>query len=262
MEEVDYLLSLLLIAPILLAFANWATSLIMTHGKENYTLVDLRQLWLDSLPFLKAQWLIVGVTIAATTWQQLQPTQGLTAKLDATTLLSIFGASGILWILGLFYVSYLAMPKHPNRVSTIGFWSLTMYVIGDMAISVLGSLGILLFVVPGLIVFVRSCLFLPAYAIQGSHSLSAIKHSWALTKNKYWLVSRYMGLPALGLVASIVYPTIVEKFVTNHTLVEILNYLPLTIVLAASTQVFSLAICGLLYKLYDRLSTEEQQTIT
>ena len=243
--------------PVVLAFSNWALSLFFARKTKNYFAVDLKQLWSDSLPFLKAQWPIVTVTLAAATWSQLQPTVELTGKPEHALqeFLSIFGSSGILWILNLFYVSYLAAPKYPGRVATIGAWSLVMYIIADMAIVTFGALGTILFMAPGLIVIARSCLFLPIYAIHGHKPLSAIRQSWALTKGNYWLVSRYLGLPALALAASYGYPDLVTNFMPAGAKDAVKNCLPLDVAITAAAQLLSLVIGGLLYKLYERLST-------
>lgn len=246
-----------LAGPVVLAFSNWALSLFFARKTINYFAVDLKQLWPDSLPFLKAQWPIITIAIIAATWSQLQPTAELSGKPEHALqeFLSFFGSSGILWILNLFYVSYLAAPKYPGRVATIGAWSLLMYVIADMAIVTFGALGTILFVAPGLIVIARSCLFLPVYAIHGHKPLSAIRQSWALTKGNYWLVSRYLGLPALALVTSYGYPELVTNFMPAGTADAIKNCMPLDIAETAAAQVLSLVIGGLLYKLYERLST-------
>ncbi|MDP3509692.1 MAG: hypothetical protein Q8T09_17105 [Candidatus Melainabacteria bacterium] len=133
-------------APVVLAFSNWALSLFLARKIENNFFVDLKQLWPDSLPFLKSQWPIVTIAIIAATLSQLQPATDLTDKPEVAlqVFLSVFGSSGILWILNLFYVSYLAAPKYPHRVATIGAWSLVMYIIADMAIVAFGALGTLL----------------------------------------------------------------------------------------------------------------------
>ncbi len=127
-------------APVVLAFSNWALSLFLARKIENNFFVDLKQLWPDSLPFLKSQWPIVTIAIIAATLSQLQPATDLTDKPEVAlqVFLSVFGSSGILWVLNLFYASYLAAPKYPGRVATIGAWSLVMYIIADMAIVVFG----------------------------------------------------------------------------------------------------------------------------
>ena len=268
MEILDKILTAILTAilfvPLAIALANWVLSLICTRSKSNYFLDDLKQLWPDSLPFLKAQWPILTVVLAVATWAQLQPVQDLgeKAELGPSMLLLHFGSAVISWILNLFYVNYLAAPKYPGRVATIGAWALMIYVISDTAVLTFGALGTIFFVIPGLIFFVRSCLFLPIYAIQGYKPLSAIKRSWALTKGKYWLVSRYMGLPVLILVAFYVYPDLANNSNDLDSQTVATTFQPLTIAITTAAQVLSLVIAGLLYKLYERLSVEQEQQLT
>jgi len=254
----------ILFFPLVIALANWVLSLISTRSKSDYFLDDLKQLWPDSLPFLKAQWPILTVVLAVATWFQLQPVQDLSDKteLGPSMLLLPFGSAVISWILNLFYVNYLAAPKYPGRVATIGVWALTIYVISDIAVLAFGSIGTIFFVIPGLMFFVRSCLFLPIYAIQGYKPLSAIKRSWALTKGNYWLVSRYMGLPVLLLVALYVYPDLANNSNDLESQAATTTCQPLTIAITAAAQVLSLVIAGLLYKLYERLLVEQEQQLT
>lgn len=263
MEKPEYLLSMLLIAPTLLAFANWAVSLFVMRRQKDYMRADLRQLWSDSLPFLKTQWHIVAIAIATAAWFQLTPTPELTdnPNFAAESFIGVFASAGINWILGLFYVTYLAAPKYPGRVATIGFCSLAMYVIGDTMVTTLGMLGTALFVVPGLIIFVRSCLFLPIFATHKPNPLTAIRQSWTLTKNNYWLVSRYLGLPAVIVLALNSFPAIEGILTESDFQHASLSWQAFMVSTTAIAQGCSFIMCGLLYKLYDRLSTEEQQTI-
>lgn len=259
MEIIDKILTAMLFFPMLVALANWVLSLISTRSKSNYFLDDLKQLWPDSLPFLKAQWLILTSTLAIATWIQLQQLPELSEKTEfgLPILLLFFGSSGIAWILNLFYVTYLAAPKYPGRVATIGAWALALYIVADISILTFGAIGIIFFVIPGLIVFVRSCLFLPIYAIQGYKPLYAIKQSWALTKGKYWLISRYMGLPALLMLAIAAFPELLNSSMGLDNAAASTNFEALKISFAAAIQVLSLVIAGLLYKLYERLSAEQ-----
>jgi hypothetical protein len=263
MEEVDYIGPAIFGAPALLAFVHWAISLFMTRGKENYTRIDLRQLWTDSLPFLRTQWHMIALSVAIALWFQLKPTPEVNdPNFAVETFLSLSSSSAIYWILGLFYVSYLAAPKYPGRVATIGFCSLATYVIGDMFVLLLGLIGTALFVVPGLIIFVRSCLFLPIFVTHESKPLVAIKQSWSLTKGKYWLISRYMGLPAAIMLAGCLLselPTTLAKSDIQHVS---LGWQAFMLSTTAITECCNLIIFGLLYQLYDRLSREEPKTIT
>ena len=264
MEVIDKLLTAILFSPVLIALANWVLSLIYTRSKQNYFLDDLKQLWPDSLPFLKAQWPILTSTLAIATWIQLQQLPELSAKTEfgLPILLLFFGSSGITWILNLFYITYLAAPKYPGRVATIGAWALALYIVADISILTFGAIGIIFLVIPGLIVFVRSCLFLPIYAIQGYKPLSAIRQSWTLTKGKYWLVSRYMGLPVLLMLAIAVFPELLNSSLELDSAAPSSNFEALNISFTAANQVLGLVIAGLLYKLYERLSEEQEQQLT
>lgn len=259
MEIIDKILTAMLFFPMLVALANWVLSLISTGSKQNYFLDDLKQLWPDSLPFLKAQWPILTVALAVATWSQLQPLQDMCDKAEhgSPLLLLPFGSAVISWILNLFYVTYLAAPKYPGRVAAIGALALTIYVIADIAILAFGAIGIIFLVIPGLIVFVRSCLFLPIYATQGYKPLSAIRQSWALTKDKYWLVTRYMGLPVLLMLAIEVFPEILNSSLGLDNAAASSNFEALNISSVAANQVLNLVSAGLLYKLYERLSAEQ-----
>ncbi len=259
MEIIDKILTAMLFFPMLVALANWVLSLISTRSKRNYFLDDLKQLWPDSLPFLKAQWPILTVALAVATWSQLQPVQDMCDKAEHGSPLFLlpFGSAVISWILNLFYVTYLAAPKYPGRVAAIGALALTIYVVYDIAILAFGAIGTIFFVIPGLIFFVRSCLFLPLYATQGYKPLSAIRRSWALTKGKYWLVSRYMGLPVLILLAFYVYPDLANNSNDIDSQTVATYCLPLTIATTIAAQVLGLVMAGLLYKLYERLSAEQ-----
>ena len=263
MEEVDYIGPAVFWFSALLAFVHWAISLFMTRGKENYTPINLKHIWTDSLPFFKTQWHMIALCTAITFWFELKPLPEVNDPNFAVgTLLLLFSTSVGYWILGLFYVSYLAAPKYPGRIASIGFRSLAMYVTGDMFVMILGLLGTALFVAPGLLIFVRSCLFLPIFVTHQSNPLIAIKQSWSLTKDKYWLVCRYMGLPTATTLMAYSLPELATTLAKSEAQQASLAWQAFMFSSAAIAQCCSLTIFGLLYKLYDRLSTDEQQTVT
>ncbi|MBP6744045.1 hypothetical protein KA344_02380 [bacterium] len=255
--------STILIVPVVLAFSNWFLSLFLARKTTNYFAVDLKQLWPDSLPFLKAQWPIVTIAMIAVSWSQLRPALESSNRPEFSLAVTVldYGPIVITWILMLFYVSYLSEPKYPGRVATIGAGSLLVYVISDTMIVTVGALGLFFLLAPCLIVFVRSCLFLPIYAAHGHQPLSAIKRSWALTKDKYWLVSRYMGLPPLILISISISPVIVDNFWGLSGQAALQNCAPLIVATGAINLLLSLVIGGLLYKLYERLSAAENNRL-
>jgi hypothetical protein len=261
-EKVNTSLIVSVIA-VAMACTHWALSLFFARKTKNYFAVDLKQLWQDSLPFLKTQWPIVTIAMIAASWSQLQPVAELSNRPEvsiAATLLA-YGPTVLTWILMLFYVSYLAEPKHPGRVATIGATSLLLYVIADSMIMTFSLIGLGILLAPGLIVVVRSCLFLPIYAIHGHKPLLAIRQSWALTKDRYWLASSYMGLPAILLICTTIFPMLVYDVFGSCAQNSAKNCAPLLVVCASLTEVLSLVIGGLLYKLYERLSAAENNRL-
>ena len=266
METSDKVTTSLIVAVITIAipFIHWAFSLFFDRKTKKYLAVDTMRLWPDSLPFLKAQWPFVTIAMIAASWSQFQPTAQLSNRPEdsiAATLLA-YGPTVLTWILMLFYVTYLAEPKHPGRVATIGATSLLLYVIADCMIMTFSLIGLGILLAPGLIVVVRSCLFLPIYAINGHKPLSAIRRSWALTKDRYWLVSCYMGLPVILLISITICPLLVNDFWGTCAQTAGRNCPPLLVACASATQVLSLVIGGLLYKLYERLSAAEENKLS
>lgn len=169
--------------PLILATGNWLLSLSLASKEPNYFTADLKQLWPDSLPFLKTQWPFLLLCMLAASSSLIPANIGIMPSLIVST--------GIAPIVKIFYISYLAAPKYPGRLATIGAWSVITYIICHSIISTIGTLALFLFVVPGLIVLTRTCLFLPIFALEGYHPLAAVALSWRLTSGKYWLVSRY-----------------------------------------------------------------------
>jgi len=241
---------------------HWALSLFFARKSKNYFLYDLWQLWPESQPFLKAQWPFIAAATAGATWAQLQPTieESNQPEVLFTRTLILFGPTVISWILMLFFVSYLAEPKYPGRVASIGIQALLLYTIVDNLILAVSLSGLLFFVAPALIMTVRNCLFLPIYAINGHKPLSAIRQSWALTAHKYWIVSRYMGIPIILSTSTIMSHLLLAEVLGGNGQVAVKN-LPLTVVCVVLFQLANLFIGGFLYKLYDRLSAEEQANV-
>jgi len=243
--------------PVCLATANWVLSLFLAPKTNSYFLGDLKQLWSDSRPFIKTQWPFVAICMVGSNMSQahLFADIGLRQSFSFGIVAAAFISAGILPIIKLFYVSYLAAPKYPGRVAMIGLWTVLLYVLGEWLISALGSLGMMFFILPGLLVMVRACLFLPAYALEGHHPFAAFERSWVLTSGKYWLVSRYLGLPTILFLLLSASPQLMAT-------VRVLGqypfhyFWPAMIAFNFAALAMSLVLAGLAYKLYDRLTEE------
>lgn len=240
--------------PVGLATANWVLSLFLAPKTNNYLPADVKQLWSDSRPFIKTQWPFVAICMVGSNMSQahLFADHGLIPSFSFGLVAAAFISAGILPIIKLFYVSYLAAPKYPGRVATIGLWTVLLYVLGEWLISALGGLGMIFFVIPGLLVMVRASLFLPAFALEGHHPFAAFEKSWALTSGKYWLVSRYLGLPAILFLLLSASPqlTATVKAIGHY---HFQYFGPAMITINVATLAMSLILAGLTYKLYDRL---------
>ena len=256
MDAIAYGVMGVQLIPVALALANWVLSLFFAP-KSNDFIADLRQLWPDSLPFLKTQWPFLAVCMVGSNLSQahLVSNGSLKPEFSFGLLIASLVSAGILPVLKLFYVSYLAAPKYPGRVATIGIWSVILYVIGDWFISTLGTLGLAFLVAPGLVIFVRTCLFLPIYSLEGHHPLAAFEKSWSLTAGRYWQISRYLGLPTILFGILILSPQLTSvigaygHYPTQYTW-------PVAAAAGAATLALSMILAGLTYKLYERLSTE------
>lgn len=256
MNHTAYYLILFQLLPVALALANWVLSLFFAP-KSSDLMTDLRQLWPDSRPFLKTQWPFLAVCMLGSNLSQTYLISGGSLKPEFSFGLVIASviSSGILPVLKLFYISYLAAPKYPGRVATIGIWSVILYVMGDWFISTLGTLGLAFLVAPGLVILIRTCLFLPIYALEGHRPLAALEKSWALTAGHYWQISRYLGLPTILFGILILSPQVATVIAaTGHYPTQ--YSFPIVAAAGAATLALSLVIAGLTYKLYERLSTE------
>lgn len=243
--------------PVCLATVNWVLSLFLDPKTDSYFLRDLKQLWSDSLPFIKTQWPFVAICMVGSNMSQahLFADIGLKPSFSFGLVAAAFISAGILPIVKLFYVSYLAAPKYPGRVAMIGLWSVLLYVLGEWLISALGGLGMIFFIIPGMIVTVRACLFLPAYALEGHHPFAAFERSWSLTSGNYWLVSRYLGLPTILFLLLTASPqlTATVRAVGQY---PFHYFWPAMIAFNVAALAMSLILAGLTYKVYDRLTEE------
>lgn len=247
--------------PVLILTVNWVLSLFLAPKTDNFFRFDVKKLWPESLPFLKTQWPFVAICMVGSSFTQVQLVSELKSKpeFSMAMLMASLVSAGILPILKLFYVAYLAAPKYPGRLASIGIWSVFVYVFSEALIESFGNFGLFLLIAPGLMLLFRTCLFLPIYAIEGNHPLAALQKSWALTSGKYWLVSRYMGLPTLLLGVLGIAPqlAVFAKACGNQS---VQFYWPIFTAVGAASLLVNLILGGLSYKLYDRLTTTEEST--
>ncbi|CAN5266602.1 hypothetical protein BH11CYA1_BH11CYA1_02530 [soil metagenome] len=251
---------LLRLFPLLAILINWLISLYRASKSPDYFCDDLKQLWPDSIPYLRTQWPFVLCCLIGSCFTQASMVSDLKSKPEfvMTVVIASVVSAGILPILKLFYVSYLAAPKYPGRLATIGIWSVAVYVMSDSLLSAISHIFLFILAVPGLIVLTRTCLFLPIYALEGNQPLCALRRSWALTEDKYWMVSRYMGLSTVLFVFLLTTPQLLgAASLSGIPVASVYAYISSAASLASL--VLSLIIAGLTYKLYDRLSQAEQQ---
>lgn len=261
MEYFERGAALVQLLPLTFITVNWFLSLFLAPKANNYFRLDLKQLWQDTQPFLKTQWPFVAICLVGSSVTRVQLVNDLKSEPEFTMaiIMASVVSAGILPILKLFYVAYLAAPKYPGRLASIGIWSVFVYVFSEGLLASFSNLGLFLLIAPGLILLIRTCLFLPIYAIEGNHPIAALQKSWALTAGKYWLVSRYMGLPILLLgVLGIVPQLAAAAKVYGNQSVQF--YWPIFAAVGAASLVVSLIVGGLSYKLYDRLTSPEAST--
>jgi len=165
--------------------------------------------------------------------------------------------TGIVPILKLFYVSYLASPKNPALVSTIGIWAMILYLIGEYIQNIMVGAGLVFFIAPGLYVMARTSLFLPIYAVEGHRPLKAIDRSWEVTKGRFWQISLYLGPPTFVVLGSHIFLPFLGTMASRGSEAG-----PL---LAATGAVTSMAgilldilLAGLMYKLYLRFNSAQK----
>jgi len=211
---------------------------------------DLRELATESLHFLKTQWFFLAVCTGGSAVSACQHSGSFEIPPTYVIVSSFFFA--IVPILKLFYVSYLAIPRNPALVASIGVMTMVFYMIGEYIQNMLILLGFVLLIFPGLYVMARTSLFLPIYAVEGHRPLQALERSWAITNGKFWQVCLYLG-PVVFVVlmahwlpfaASFMQPNIAARpFVAVFSAVCGMSFILLDIMLA-----------GLMYKLYLRFN--------
>jgi hypothetical protein len=246
------------VVPAVLALTNWLISLVVVRNEPHLMVKDFKSLAPATLPFVKAQWIFLLISIGSTFLGNFVLENQLifhtTVPVPVMTTLT---SSVIIQALSIFYVSYLAAEKSPNLIATVGLWTLVKFEVADFFRIMITTWGVMLFAVPGLILCARLALFLPIYVCEGQRVRHALKKSWSLTEGKYWRVSRYLGLPMfLGAILGFAPTLFVESVKSSGQFRpwEIPWYISsLPNICAGISTVLNLAIVGLSYKLYRRL---------
>lgn len=258
----------ILIVTLFFVMLNWGLSLIFSRKNNLDWQADLRQLWPESKFFFKAQTIMLALCIGGMTYQITANPEELVQPATHLGLLALVAklSQGILPILQLFYITHLGSKTNPLLVSTIGIWTVIQFGVGEYIRDLLSLLGLIVVIAPGFIIWFRSTLFMPIYALEGRQVGHAWHHSWELTEGKFWLVSRYLSPVLMASMVSTILPNLVHNIftkvasrsqgITDSPLWQIL--VPIGIVGSAVSAVAIIALelifTGLLYKLYIHLS--------
>ncbi len=233
-----------------LALGSWAVAYKFAGKNAPSVIHDLRELFTESLPFLKTQWLFLAICTVGSGVSACQLSQ--TFDLAPAYYMVSAVTQGIVPVLKLFYVAYLAAPRNAALIATIGIKTMIFYLIGEYIQTTAIALGIALLVFPGLYIMARTSLFLPIYAVEGHRPLHALERSWAITKGKYWPVCLYLGptfvivllghcLPSMGIMLQ------------HHTAARPL-IAAVSAVSGMTSTLLDIMLAGLMYKLYLRFS--------
>ena len=257
-QEIILAFAVLSVLP-LAACINWVLSLKFCKTRTLDWHDDSRQLWAESIPFLKTQMIFIALTIAGKSCGMAsesikQSDTGLKLQ-DLIAQL----AQGATYVIEFFYVSHLASTKGVALISTIGIWAVTKLLIAEKALEVLTGLGLVLLLFPGIYLAIRTCLFVPIFAAEGHKVVHSIKRSWSLTKGRYWLASRYLGAVALALAILI----FIKGYVVLSTELKWQYLGPIVIAAATTCSAITLGLQllfqGLSFKLYTHLLSDENQ---
>ncbi len=152
-----------------------------------------------------AIFLVAGIPLGS-----LSEAEGAAAA-DLTLALfsALLGIATVLLYSG--YVDEVAehATQRPGHVAILPTIRRTLPVVWPLALAVLAyitaiTLGLLAFVVPGLIFAARFCLVTPIVSLERQKPLAAMKRSWNLTRGHFWLVTGAVVAPlALEGVASV-----------------------------------------------------------
>lgn len=246
----------------ILATINWALSLVFAKIGVLDWKGDARQLWTDSKAFLRMQAIFILLIIAGNAYDIASPFINMASGSGISWwALAAKFAEGILFILELFYLSYLGSTKGVMLIGTIGIWTVFTLGIAEKVLEAVTAAGFAALLIPGLIITVRTSLFLPVFAVEGHRIIYSIQRSWSLTKSKYWITSRYLGPTALASALL----TSIAGFVLAANAQEWRSFAPITIVFAATYGVltvgFQLMYQGLSYKLYLHLTEGERVAV-
>lgn len=263
----DLITIVIMLAPAILAVANWLISLIVVRNEPHVMIRDLKRLVPASKPFVKTQWpflvfsiVACGLSAISHTLEHLVP-----AAVPVTAILNAL-ASFIIPVLGIFYVTYLASDKYPGLLSTVGVATLIKYFIVSSLRSYFSLLGIFALIIPGVNFYVRTCLFLPVYMCEGQRVTHALDRSWKLTKGKYWRISRYLGFPVMVQLLLSAIPTAAIMFSSLHAKDGTVSSLMQTVYAAAPSVclglsvIVDLIIIGLSFRLYEELSAIDTES--
>lgn len=258
--------TLLAAFPTVLTAGNWLLSLFFARKERNYLLTDLKQLMPASMPFLSTQWPFLIFCFAGFGFAQFfrhGEGAGISSSSNSLGLLPAMGALmaiGLMPILKLFYVTYMGSKHGPGLVSTIGIWSVMVYIFAETLRVSLGYAGLFLFIIPGLLIATRTSLFLPVYALEGHKPWAAIKRSWSLTDGHYWLVSRYLGLPAVFLALVSLATSGSSHFkMTGYPTIGWMSAIG-TFTIASTMMLMGMIYSGLTYQLYSRLTESSESS--
>ncbi len=236
----------------ILALGSWGLAYKFAGKNAPSVIHDLRELFTESLPFLKTQWLFLAICTVGSGVSACQNSQSI--ELAPAYYLISSVSLGIVPILKLFYVAYLASPRNAALVATIGIKTMIFYLIGEYIQNMAIGLGLMLLVFPGLYIMARTSLFLPIYAVEGHRPLQALERSWAITKGKYWQVCLYLG-PAF-VIALMGHWMPYMGIMLQHSQLSAAR--PLLVVVSAvsgmTSTLLSIMLAGLMYKLYLRFS--------
>jgi hypothetical protein len=254
----DVVAAMLVLTPASLALVNWLVSMIVVRNEPHMMVKDLRNLIPDSMPFVRTQWLFIVFSMSACGLSAISAT--LEGALPGTMPVSLIlnGLAGfIIPVLGLFYVTYLASKKIPGLLATVGIWSLVKYSIASSLRTYISLVALLLFILPGMLFYIRTVLLLPIYICEGQRVGHSIKKSWTLTDGKYWRISRYLGIPLLLQLSLFFIP----RVITTSTGIygkgadgfsALLSGLP-SLCMGLSV-IVNLVVIGLSFKLYEKLN--------
>ncbi len=141
----------ILIGAPILAVLNWTLSLVFGKIGILDWKGDALQLWTDSTAFLKMQAIFIVFIIAGNTYGIASSFIEVPSSSGINWLsLAAKFAQSILFILELFYLSYLASNKSVTLIGTIGIWTVFKLGIAEKVIQAVTAAGFAALLIPGL----------------------------------------------------------------------------------------------------------------